>query len=113
LIASGSEVPLARDAAKALREKGIRVRVVSLPCFDLFDEQPREYRDSVLPPTVTCRLAIEASSGLGWERYVGLAGSIHAIRRFGASAPLKDLAKHFGFTTETIVREALALLGKE
>lgn len=112
LLATGSEVALALEASKLLREKGVRVRVVNMPCWDLFEEQPKEYRDSVLPPGVPARLAIEASSGLGWERYVGGSGAIHALSGFGASAPLADLARRFGFTPEAIARKALAILGK-
>lgn len=106
LIASGSEVSLARDAAKLLKAKGLRVRVVSMPSWDLFEEQPESYRHSVLPPQVKNRLAIEAGSPFGWERYVGDAGKVHGITRFGASAPIKDLAKYFGFTPEVIAAEA-------
>jgi transketolase len=110
LLASGSEVSLARDAARLLRDKGTRVRVVSLPSWDVFEAQPEEYRRSVLPPAVKRRLAVEAASPFGWERYVGDAGAVWGMRRFGASAPLKDLQKHFGFTPEALAEEAERLL---
>ncbi|MBI4603308.1 MAG: transketolase [Planctomycetes bacterium] len=102
LIATGSEVSLARDAARLLRGKGLRVRVVSLPSWDLFDAQPEAYRASVLPREIRRRVAIEAASPFGWERYTGEGGLIQGIRRFGASAPLKDLQRHFGFTPEAV-----------
>jgi transketolase len=106
LLASGSEVSLARDAAKLLKAKGFRVRVVSMPCWDLFDEQPEEYRRYVLPPHIKRRFAVEAASPFGWEHFVGESGRVHGLTRFGASAPLKDLQKHFGFTPEVIAAEA-------
>jgi transketolase len=83
-----------------------------MPCWELFGDQPQEYRDSVLPPTVRKRLAVEAGSPMGWERYVGLDGEIHGIKRFGASAPAKDLAREFGFTPEAIAEHAEGLLRK-
>ena len=110
LIATGSEVSLARDAAKLLRDKGVRVRVVSLPSWDVFEAQPESYRHSVLPPSLTRRLSIEAGVPFGWDRYVGSAGRTHGIQRFGASAPIKDLQKLFGFTPEAVVAAAQALL---
>jgi transketolase len=110
LIATGSEVSLARDAAKLLREKGTRVRVVSMPSWDVFDAQPEEYRASVLPRSVKRRLAIEAASPFGWEHFVGEAGRTYGIRRFGASAPLKDVAKHFGYTPEKVAQAAEEML---
>jgi transketolase len=110
LIASGSEVALARDAARILREKGKAVRVVSLPCWELFEEQPLEYQEEVLAPPVTHRLAIEAASPFGWERYVGREGRAYGIRRFGASAPYKVIAEKLGFTAGAIVEEALEIL---
>ncbi len=110
LIATGSEVSLARDAAKILREKGTRVRVVSMPSWDVFDAQPEAYRASVLPREVKRRLAIEAGTPFGWEHYSGENGRIHGIRRFGASAPLKDLQKLFGFTPEAVAAEGEAMV---
>jgi transketolase len=106
LIATGSEVSVTLEAGKALQAKGIRVRVVSMPCWELFDEQPKEYRESVLPPSVRKRLAVEAGISQGWHKYVGTEGEIHAIDRFGASAPAKDLAPAFGFTPEAIAARA-------
>jgi transketolase len=112
LLASGSEVSLALEAAKLLKAKGVRARVVSMPCWDLFEQQPEEYRRSVLPPAVRRRLAIEAAVPFGWDRYVGPEGRIHGISRFGISAPLKEISKLFGFTPDVIASEALELLGK-
>ncbi len=106
LLASGSEVATCRGAAGILREKGRNVRVVSLPCWELFDAQPKEYRNEILPPVITKRLSVEAGSPLGWERYVGNEGAIHGLNRFGASAPLKDLQESFGFTPEAVAAAA-------
>jgi transketolase len=106
LIATGSEVHLALDAHAELSADGIRARVVSLPCWELFERQPQAYRDHVLPPTVTARVAIEQASTLGWERYVGTNDAIVGMQTFGASAPLKALATKFGFTPEGVVRIA-------
>jgi transketolase len=111
LIASGSEVPVALEAYEKLTAEGIAARVVSLPSWDLFEQQPQEYRDEVLPPTVTARLAIEATVPLGWERYVGTKGAVIGMTRFGASAPYKVLAEKFGFTVANVVRRAKELLG--
>ena len=110
LIATGSEVALALEAAKILRQRPTRVRVVSLPCWKVFDKQPRAYRDSVLPPPITARLAIEGASPMGWERYVGNVGKVVGIDRFGASAPYKILTEKFGYTAENIAREGGKLL---
>ncbi|HEY7215827.1 MAG TPA: transketolase [Thermoanaerobaculia bacterium] len=110
LIATGSEVSLALDSAKQLAEKGIRARVVSMPSWELFDGQPKEYQESVLPPTIRKRLAIEAAAPFGWHKYVGLEGQIHGMERFGASAPYKDLAKAFGFTLEAVVERVVGIL---
>lgn len=110
LLASGSEVALAVKAQTALAERGIAARVVSLPCWSLFDQQDAAYRDQVLPPGVTARLALEAGSPLGWHRYVGPAGDVLAIEGYGASAPAAQLAEHYGFTTEEVVRRAEALI---
>jgi transketolase len=111
LIATGSEVHLALEARKQLAEQGVEARVVSMPSWELFDQQPPTYRDRVLPPTVTARLAIEAGVPQGWHRYVGSAGEVIGLDRFGASAPYKVLMEKFGFTAENIVSRALALLG--
>ena len=112
LIATGSEVSATLEAGKALQGKGRRVRVVSMPCWELFDEQPKEYRESVLPPSVRKRLAVEAGISHGWHKYVGLEGEVHGIERFGASAPAKDLAREFGFTPEKIAEHAEGMLIK-
>ena len=109
LIATGSEVGLAVDAAKALAEQGRRVRVVSMPSTDLFDRQPKAYRDTVLPPGVP-RLAIEAGVRDGWWRYVGLDGAVIGMTSFGASAPAKQLFEHFGFTKDNVIRTVEGLL---
>ncbi len=106
LMATGSEVSLAVFAHEKLQEEGIRSRVVSLPCWELFDRQDQSYRDEVLPPGVTARLAIEEASPLGWERYVGDAGEILAMRTFGQSAPFADVEAEFGFTPEKIAQAA-------
>ncbi len=110
LIASGSELALAMAARERLLEGKISVRVVSMPSWELFDEQPREYRDSVLLPHVTARLAIEAGSPQGWRAYVGDGGDILGVERFGASAPGEVVLKEYGFTVENVCRRAMALL---
>jgi transketolase len=112
LIATGSEVSLALDAREELAADGIGVRVVSMPCSELFDRQPQAYRDEVLPPHVKERVAIEQASALGWARYVGDAGAIVAMNTFGASAPLKELVKKFGFTPEAVSTVAREVAGK-
>jgi len=111
LIATGSEVHLALEAQKLLAERGVRARVVNMPSWELFDRQPESYRRAVLPPEVTARLAIEAGVSQGWHRYVGPAGDVLGIERFGASAPYKVLQEKFGFTAEDVAQRALALLG--
>jgi len=112
LIASGSEVAPAFDAHEKLTGEGVAARLVSMPSWDLFEKQPQSYRDEVLPPDVTARLAIEAASPFGWERYVGTKGDVIGMKRFGASAPAKVLAEKFGFTSANIVRRAHELLGR-
>src|SRR5713226_8434803 len=112
LIASGSELSLAVEAHGKLLAADIRSRVVSMPSWDIFDHQPQEYRDSVLPPTVKARVAVEQASTFGWERYVGSSGDIIGMRTFGASAPLKALQKKFGFEPERVVAAAKALSGR-
>ncbi|MBS0191822.1 MAG: transketolase [Phycisphaerales bacterium] len=112
LIASGSELSLAVEAHEQLGTKGVRSRVVSMPSWDLFEHQPPEYRESVLPAAVTARVAIEQASVFGWERYVGSAGRVVGMKTFGASAPLKALQEHFGFEPENVVKIALGLIGK-
>jgi transketolase len=110
LIASGSEVALAIDAYEALTSQGVRARVVSMPSWDIFESQPQSYREGVLPPKVTARLAIEQGSVLGWDRYVGPAGRVIGMKTFGASAPLKELQRKFGFEPERVVSAAKDLL---
>lgn len=106
LIASGSEVILALQAHEQLLAEGIRSRVVSMPSWDIFESQPQEYRDQVLPPGAKARVAIEQASTFGWERYVGASGRIIGMHTFGASAPLKALQKKFGFEPSQIVTAA-------
>ncbi len=112
LIATGSEVSLAREAAAMLAGQGVAVRVVSMPSWELFAEQPASYRDEVLPPGVTARLAVEAGTTLGWERHVGSAGEVAGIDRFGASAPGKIMMERYGFTAEAIAERAAALVAR-
>jgi transketolase len=109
LIATGSELHLAVAAQDVLAQRDIHASVVSMPSWELFDKQPQEYRDSVLPPQVTKRLAIEAGSTLGWHRYVGDGGDVLGVDRFGASAPGEVVLREYGFTVENICRRALAL----
>ena len=109
LIATGSEVALAMDAAKGLADKGRKVRVVSMPCTHLFDAQPQQYRDSVLPPDVP-RVAIEAGVRDAWWRYVACGGAVIGMDSFGASAPAKQLFEHFGFTRDNVIRVVEGLL---
>ena len=106
LIGSGTEVPLCVEAYEKLKAEGVKARVVSLPCWEVFAAQDQSYRDSVLPPSIRARVAVEMASTFGWERYVGLDGKIVGMRSFGASAPLKDLLKHFGFTVEAVIAAA-------
>jgi len=110
LIASGSEVPVALDAAGRLEEKDIATRVVSMPSWELFEKQTKDYREKVLPPTVETRIAIEAGSPQGWHRYVGARGEVIGIDHFGASAPYKVLFEAFGITADRVVEKALGLL---
>jgi len=111
LIASGSEVALVVSAHEVLAVQGIRSRVVSMPSWDIFEHQPKSYRDQVLPPEITARLAVEQGSVLGWDRYVGSAGKVIGMETFGASAPLKELQEKFGFEPERVVALAKELLG--
>jgi len=110
LIATGSETPLALDAQRALEDRGAPTRVVSLPCWELFAQQPREYREQVLPKAVRARVGIEAGVSLGWERWVGEDGVVIAVDRFGASAPGGTVMKEYGFTVENIRDTALSLI---
>jgi transketolase len=113
LIASGSEVSLAVQAHNQLLAEGCRSRVVSMPSWDLFEHQPRDYRDGVLPPRVRARVALEQGSVLGWERYVGEAGRVIGMQTFGASAPLKELQRKFGFEPDRVTAAAKELLGRK
>ena len=112
LIATGSEVAPTLEAYEKLSAEGIAVRLVSMPSWDLFEKQPQSYRDEVLPPSVTARLAVEAGVTFGWERYVGPKGAIHGINRFGASAPYKVIAEKLGFTGAHITELAHKVLGR-
>jgi transketolase len=110
LMATGSEVAVALEARDVLAGQGIAARVVSMPSWELFEAQPRKYREQVLPPAVTARLAVEAGVALGWDRYVGAAGATLTHDRFGASAPYKVLAEEFGFTAGAVAERARTLL---
>ncbi len=110
LIATGSEVALALDAHEELAAEGVRSRVVSLPCWELFDRQDDGYREEVLPPGVTARVSVEEASTLGWDRYVGTAGVKIGMHTFGTSAPLKDVQDKFGFTPDRVAEAAKELL---
>src|SRR5881296_3972434 len=112
LIASGSEVSLAVNAHETLLAEGIRSRVVSMPSWDIFDHQTQEYRDSVLPPNVKARVAVEQASTFGWERYVGTSGHVIGMKTFGASAPLKELQRKFGFEPDRVVAAAKEQLSR-
>jgi transketolase len=112
LIASGSEVQLILQAQEPLENEGIHTRVVSMPSWELFDEQEDAYRSEVLPPNVTARIAVEAGASFGWCKYVTDHGATITIDRFGASAPARENFKHFGFTVENIVDRARKLAGK-
>jgi len=106
LMATGSEVTPCVEAYHRLVAEGVRARVVSLPCWELFEAQDKGYRDAVLPRVVTARVAVEAASPLGWDRYVGPSGEVIAMRRFGASAPIGDLLRAFGFTADDVLAAA-------
>ncbi|MCQ6555497.1 transketolase [Streptomyces sp. C10-9-1] len=114
LLATGSEVSLALSAREELAAEGIAARVVSMPCWELFDRQPREYREAVLPPGVTARVGVEQASTFGWDRYVGDRGAVVGMHTYGASAPLKKLITKFGFTPERVAQVARDVLaGRE
>jgi transketolase len=110
LMGTGSEVHQAHEAAKLLAADGVKVRLVSMPCLDRFAEQDQAYRDSVLPPAVKARVAVEAASPMGWHRWVGDAGEVIAMEGFGASAPAKALYEHFGFSGQAIADRARSVL---
>jgi transketolase len=111
LIGTGSELSLCLQAREQLEAAGVPTRVVSMPCWELFDRQPVEYRQAVLPDQVTARLAVEAGSTQGWCRYTGTHGDVVGVDTFGASAPAKEVLKHYGFTVEHVVARARELLG--
>jgi transketolase len=110
MIASGSEVGLIVAARETLQEQHIAVCLVSMPCWELFEAQSQDYRDSVLLPSVHARLAVEAGVSQGWHRYVGSRGDVLAVDRFGASAPGEVVMCEYGFTVDNVCRRALALL---
>jgi transketolase len=110
LIGTGSEVQLCVQAYETLTKEGVKARVVSLPCWELFDEQDEAYRESVLPKSVGARVGVEQASTFGWERYVGPGGKMIGMHTFGASAPLKALLTKFGFTPEKVAEAAREVL---
>ena len=112
LLATGSEVSLCVEAYEALTAQGIKARVVSMPCWELFDDQDESYRNSVIPPEVTARVSVEQGSVFGWTKYTGITGHQIGMRSFGASAPLKDLQKKFGFTADDVVAAAKAQIAR-
>jgi transketolase len=112
LLSTGSEVSLCIEAFERLTADGIRARVVSMPSWELFEQQSQSYRDEVLPPEVVARVSVEQASTFGWERYVGPAGTMIGMKTFGASAPLKELQKKFGFTAEHVIEAARALVSR-
>ncbi len=112
LMATGSEVALIVEAEKKLAEQGVKARLVSMPCWELFEEQFAEYRESVLPSSVTARLAVESGASLGWHKWVGPQGGLVTLDRYGASAPAARIFKELGFSVENVVAKALAVIGK-
>ncbi|MBV8206698.1 MAG: transketolase [Acidobacteria bacterium] len=112
LMGTGSEVQICVGAFEQLRADGIAARVVSMPCWELFEQQPAEYKNQVLPPAIPARVAVEAGTTLGWKEYIGSSGRVVGRTDFGASAPIKELLKHFGFTVDHVVAEARSVLGK-
>jgi transketolase len=112
LLATGSEVALCVAAYEQLAAEGIKARVVSMPCWEVFDSQPQEYRDSVLPPDVRARVSVEAASTFGWERYVGTTGTMLGMHTFGMSAPIQMVDTYFGFEPGHVVAAAKAQLGR-
>ena len=113
LLGTGSEVSLCVDAYEKLKADGVKARVVSMPSWEIFEKQDESYKESVLPSDVTARVSVEMAATLGWARYTGLKGRNVGMHRFGASAPLKDLLKYFGFTVETVVKEARAAMAEK
>ncbi|MBI3469371.1 MAG: transketolase, partial [Planctomycetes bacterium] len=111
LMATGSELAATVAAYERLKEAGVAARVVSMPCWELFESQDAAYRESVLPSSVTARVAVEAAAEFGWSKYLGPRGRFVGMHGFGASAPADTLMKHFGITPENIVEQAKAALG--
>jgi transketolase len=111
LMATGSEVSLCVAAHEKLQAQGVKSRVVSMPSWEIFEKQPLEYRRKVIPPEVTARVAVEQASDFGWDRYVGDHGRVIGMETFGASAPLKELLKKFGFTEDHVIAAAKELIG--
>jgi transketolase len=109
LLATGSEVHVALEAGQRLAEEGTSTRVVSMPCWELFEAQPQDYRDEVLPPDAKARLSVEAGVAFGWRRWVGDEGDCVSLERFGASAPGTTVLENLGFTVDAVVDRALAL----
>jgi transketolase len=112
LIGTGSEVALCLEAFEQLKKEGVRARVVSMPSWELFDDQDSGYRETVLPPHVKARVSVEEASDFGWSKYTGSDGHNICIESFGASAPLKQLLKKFGFSTENVVAAAKTQIAK-
>ena len=112
LIGTGSEVALCVEVYEALKRDGIAARVVSMPSWELFEQQDQAYRDSVLPPDITARVSVEEGSVIGWDRYVGSAGAKIGMHTFGSSAPIKDLLTKFGFTPEKVLAAAKEQIAK-
>jgi transketolase len=109
-MSTGSEVHVVLEAQKQLAEQGVWARVVAMPSWEIFMKQTRSYRESVLPPTVKARVAIEAGSTLGWERWVGTDGAVIGLDHFGASAPWKTLYQEFGLTAENVAKTAVEVI---
>jgi transketolase len=112
LLATGSEVALCVEAYEKLAAEGVKARVVSMPSWEIFEHQSAEYRESVLPPAVRARVSVEQAATFGWHQYVGPTGTVIGMKTFGASAPLKELVKKFGFTAERVVAAAKEQLGR-
>ena len=112
-MASGSEVPLCLEAQTRLQQDGIPARVVSMASWELFDAQPQSYRDEVLPPELSARVAVEAGVAQGWERYLGSRGRFIGLSSFGASAPYEVLYRHFGLTVDNVVAAVRALCAED
>jgi transketolase len=112
LIATGSEVQLCVDAYEKLKAEGVKARVVSMPSWDIFEHQDEAYRNQVLPPEIKARVAVEQASTFGWSQYVGMQGIVLGMHTFGASAPLKELQKKFGFSPDKVVEAARTVMGR-